>query len=233
MKIFIKCICITLILLEFDGLAFEISGEDVIINKEEFDQIDHLHGLLLKFHQSNFSLAPDLLKTEILKADSPNDIEDLSSESIEWIEAKLTAQRDVELNKAFVAVLKWSNLNGADADSIIRETFWDFAHGKPFQLASKISELIINSIEMKPPDIRFSPSGHGEIDWNWKLLSTRRKSGILHVGIDLKKRTFVCYERDLGVYFPEGETMDRIYTEIVQDPEMAGIWVGKGFRKEK
>lgn len=233
MKLFIQYACIFLILLESHGLAFEISGENVLINKEETEQIDHLYGLLFKFHERNFGLAPDLLKTEILKADSADKIDDLSSESIKWIEAKLIMQRDVELSKAFDAVLKWSNLNGADANSIIRETFWDFAHGKPFQLLSKISDYIINSIEMKPPDIRFSPSGHGEIGWYWKLLSPRRKSGILHVGIDLKKRTFVCYERDLGVYFPEGETMDRIYTEIVQDPEMAGIWVGKGFRKEK
>jgi hypothetical protein len=54
----------------------------------------------------------------------------------------------------------------------------------------------------------------------------------MHVGLDVKKRNFICFERNLGVYIPEGEKLERIYREIVQVPAMARDHIGLGRESE-
>jgi len=55
----------------------------------------------------------------------------------------------------------------------------------------------------------------------------------MHVGLDVGKRTFICCDRRAGVFFPEGEIMERIYREIVQDQAIAGDHIGVGRYRRK
>jgi hypothetical protein len=73
----------------------------------------------------------------------------------------------------------------------------------------------------------------GRIDWIWTLEEKSRPHGVMHVGIEVERRNFVCYERSLGIYFPEGDKLERIYREIVQNSEMAGGHLGIGRQRNK
>jgi hypothetical protein len=164
----------------------------------------------------------------------PTDFSKTSEKTIAWLEQNLNYENDVDLLKAVKVVEKFSKIHAVDVEGVVWGAFWEYLHKQRLKLPDKVANYIILWREENSPNIKLSPNGLGEINWLWKLPSTRkRKYGILHVGIDLKKRTFICFESDIGLYFPEGETMERIYTEIVQEPNMAGIFVGKGFTKSR
>lgn len=213
------------------GYCFTFGEKDVQFEKEEIESIDLLSDPLHNFHAENLKLVPESVKAEILRIKA-TDLFDMTEKSMEWAEKYLVCERDVALTKAFQSVTKWSKISGDDVSAIVRVTFWEYVHQKEFQLPVKITHYMLNCRETNLPSVKFSPNGHGEIGWYWRLFSKRRDSGILHVGIDLKKRTFICYESDIGLFFPEGDTMERIYTEIVQEPEMAGIHLGKGLKEK-
>ena len=196
--------------------------------------MDALSNQLSSYFSGVIKTMPDSVKTEIANA-SLEDYSKISEKSQEWVTDHIDGGYEIDsgLLKAFHDVVKWSGINGHDIPAILRLTFHAYIHKKDLVISDKISDCIIWWRETSTPEVKYSPSGHGEINWAWKLESTKkRKHGVLHVGIDLKKRTFICYESDVGLYFPEGETMERIYREIVQEPDQAGIWLGKGFQDQ-
>lgn len=70
--------------------------------------------------------------------------------------------------------------------------------------------------ENSDPPIRFAPDGQGSIRWVWRLENKSRIHGIIHVGIDKRTGRFLCYEYPIGVYYPEGPVLERIFFEIVR-----------------
>jgi|GEM_PF-2120124 len=118
-------------------------------------------------------------------------------------------------------------ITGDDATLIMKEAFWHKLHKRPYDFKNRITELVIYWRENRTPDVKISPLGMGKIEWIWKLNVNSRVNGVMHVGMDTIKRTFICYEYGVGAYFPEGETLERIYREIVQEPDMARDHIGK------
>lgn len=215
-----------------DVYGIRIDGDEVFYNREEGESLDVLSDRISSYLAGVDKTMPESVKAEIMKT-SLEDFPNISAKSLEWVRDNidLGEEKDPGLLKAFKDVVKWSGIRGDDIAAILRLAFHADIHKREFVISDSISDRIIAWRETTTPEVKYSPSGQGEINWAWKLESTKkRKYGVLHVGIDLKKRTFVCYESDVGLYFPEGETMERIYAEIVQEPDMAGIWLGKGFK---
>lgn len=215
--------------------GFRFDGDEVYFNKEEAESMDLLSERLSRYFSSAEEQIPESLKAEILKLKSPKFYElPLESQELFRVHIELAASSDPEVSKSIIDVWKWSGLKVGDAADIKWLAFYAHLHKQDYDISESVADSMIMWREATPPEVRFSPDGRGEIKWIWLLESSKkRQNGTLHVGIDLKKRTFICYESDLGLYFPEGEVMERIYREIVQEPEMAGIWLGKGFKKEK
>ena len=120
-----------------------------------------------------------------------------------------------------------------DMSGVILETFWCKRHGKDLRIEERVDYYNAYWQETKEPEIEVAPEGKGKIRWIWKLEVPSRPHGILHVGMDLKTRRFVCFEHATGIYYPEGAVLERIRTEIVQDPLMAGSQLGQGLRAVK
>lgn len=216
-----------------DVYGIRIDGDEVFYNGEEAESMDALSDRISRYLEGVCKTMPESVKDEIVKT-SLEDLPNVSEKSLDWVRdhIDLGTEIDPELLKAFRDVIKWSGIRGDDIPAILRLAFHAHLHEREFFISDSISDRIIGWRETSTPEVKYSPSGQGEINWAWKLESTKkRKHGVLHVGIDLKKRTFICYESDVGLYFPEGETMERIYREIVQEPDMAGIWLGKGFKE--
>jgi hypothetical protein len=120
-----------------------------------------------------------------------------------------------------------------DISAVILDTFWCKRHQKDLRIEERVAYYKAYWQEQKDPDIEFAPEGKGKIRWIWKLEVPSRLHGVLHVGMDLKSRRFVCFEHTTGIYYPEGSVLERVYTEIVQNPEMAGYQFGQGLREVK
>lgn len=120
-----------------------------------------------------------------------------------------------------------------DMSSAVLGTFWCKRHGKDLRIEERVADYKAYWQEEKRPGIGVAPEGKGKIQWIWKLEVSSRPHGVLHVGMDLKTRRFLCFEHQTGIFYPEGAVLERIRAEIVQNPDMAGSQVGQGLRKAK
>ena len=137
------------------------------------------------------------------------------------------------MNDAYKTLNLWADVESGYENGILFDALTEYIKTKDIKNFDAIVTLsILRYRESKKPNIQYSPDGKNSISWLWQLKVDTREYGCLHVGIDEVKRNFLCYEADVGLYYPEGETLERIYCEIIQDPVMASMWLGKG-RKEK
>ncbi len=189
--------------------------------------LDNLSRQIAKLDDEKFkSISKDILR-KISECPSPDDFAKLDLESQNWLHQNFdNFGGNVKIGEAF-SKLKEVRSDG-DGYEILCESFWCRLNGKPFDLGKSVESIGIYWLEHDSPEIKFAPEGRGKVDWIWQLEVIIRPHGVLHVGIDTKTRRFLCYERMVGVYYPEGETLERIYAEIVQDPIRAGIHIGKG-----
>jgi len=211
--------------------GYRFSGDEVFFTTDESNEIVVLSDELSKHNQRVSDEMPDDVRDDIIKNEGK--MLSLSEESSKWISDNLVHSLDDGLSESIDAVVKWSAIHDDDRHAIVINSFGKHVINQPFVLFDEISNYLMYWRENRTPNVQFSPNGLGRINWVWSLSVNKRKFGQLHVGIDEVKRTFICYESDVGLYFPEGETMERIYTEIVQNPERAGIFLGKGLKERK
>lgn len=196
--------------------------------------LEDLSRQIAKFQDEMIKSMPKDIVRKLAECASPDDFNKLDLETQYWLHQNFgNFGGDLAMGENFVK-LKVVRSDG-DVRKLLSESFWCKLNGKPFDLEKSVELIGIYWLEHDWPEIKFAPEGRGTIDWIWQLDIKSRPHGVLHVGIDTKTRRFLCYERTVGVYYPEGETLERIYTEIVQDEYVAGIHVGKGRieRKEK
>ena len=144
-----------------------------------------------------------------------------------WIHQNFSQFRD---DGDIKVALKFEVLKMPDAISqILTQTFWCKVHGQAYFLNDKLKSIGAYWKERECPKVKLSPLGGGKIEWYWQLDSHERPDGILHVGVDLKTRMFLCYEINKGIYFPTGMVLERIRSEIVQNEVVAGDRLGKGY----
>jgi hypothetical protein len=189
--------------------------------------LDVLSRQIAKFQDEKIKSMPKEILRKITECTSPHDFTKLDLECQTWLRNNFSnCGGNLELGETFS---KLKEIRGDDdASMILAESLWCRLNGKPFDLAKAVESIGIYWLENESPEIKFAPEGKGKIDWIWKLDVKNRLHGCLHVGIDTMTRRFLCYERTIGVYYPEGETLERIYAEIVQDPIAAGEHIGKG-----
>ncbi len=168
---------------------------------------------------------PETVRRKIAAAKSTN-VHSLDRECQEWLRRDSHGGEQADI---------WENFNKLkeirttdDGVSILLESFVCHVQGKPFDLTKCVDLIGIYWLENEIPNIHIAPEGKGKVEWLWGLDVQTRPHGILHVGIDTVTRRFLCFERGVGVYYPEGETLERIYSEIVQNPLVAGIHIGNG-----
>lgn len=185
------------------------------------------------YHEEVIRRMPDDIKNQVLKMDKFDNMANVPPESQSWLEQVPFFVGSTELARSVDKVLEMlgrtgDRIHGEDMEQILKKAFWCRLHGKPFDLEETIKDYVIYWREHAIPNVEFSPQGQNEIRWIWRLPIKDRPHGILNVGLDVKKRTFICFDRKVGVFFPEGEIMERIYREIVQVPSEAGELTGHG-----
>jgi len=204
---------------------------DINIKKGTLESLDKS---MSSYHKKLIGNMPDKVRLHLSSLVKPKSIYDLKdADSIRWIHDNVKAGADDDLIKAIDGLISdlamsGDKLHGDEVASIFESSFFALWNKEDFNLEESIVKNAISWREESTPPQRLSPDGLNLIEWRWQLDVESREGGVLHVGIDEKKRTFICYEYTVGLYFPEGETLERIYREIVQDPNMAGQFVGKG-----
>lgn len=189
--------------------------------------LNDLSRRITKLHDEKIKNIPKDILRKIAECKSPDDFIKLDLESQKWLHQNFgNFGGNLEIGEDF-SKLKVVRSDD-DAYVILSESFLCRVNGKPFDLERRIELIGIYWLENSWPVVEFAPEGKGKVNWIWKLEVKSRPHGVLHVGIDTKTRRFLCYERTVGVYYPEGETLERIYAEIVQDPIRADIHIGKG-----
>lgn len=224
----IKSIIVTLIFL----LSFDLHSEESEINLDN-TEVNNLEMLLVNSHNNIIKKMPENIHNELLGIKSFDDFYKLSESTQIWVEQNVSQVRDVEISNIFTNFTNVSYLHGDDVSKILRETFILKVGNKKLDLKNKIEMSMIYWIEQSIPIFNASPEGNGKITWIWKLPTKERKLGVIHVGLDDKSRRFICYERNRGIYYAEGEILERIRAEIVQNTDMASGRVGKGYFENK
>jgi hypothetical protein len=216
-------------------VVFEANA-DVAVNLDR-KTLDLL-GKSISRHQSKaINEMPGNVRSYLSSIINPKKIYDLEDEdSMLWIHTHIINGRDQNLKESIDRMmaslaLSGDRIHGDDVSSILEDHFFALWNKEEFDLEDSIRGYAEHWRERSKPSVRLSPDGLNPIEWIWELEVESRKHGVLHVGIDTKKRTFICYEYPLGLYFPEGEIMERIYREIVQDQDMAQHHIGVGRRK--
>ena len=229
-----KCVRILAILVWLMGVG---ANADVAVNLKK-ETVESLGHALSAHHKKLIEEMPEKVRLHLSSIEKPKSIHDLKNEdSIRWIHHHVLLGPDEDLSKKMDELMSdlavsGDKLHGDDVASIFESSFFASWNKDNFNLEESIVKSAIFWRENSDPPHRLSPDGLSVIGWHWRLNVKSREGGVLHVGIDEKKRTFICYEHTVGLYFPEGETLERIYREIVQDPDMAGEFLGKG-RKQK
>jgi hypothetical protein len=176
---------------------------------------------------------PNHIRLEVLGCDTVDEIDLLPAESQLWLHENVQTLGDPDVNAAMERVSAELTFHGADYSRLAIESFWSRLKNIPYDYHLFFVQAVIWWREHEEPIITKSPQGLGRIDWIWTLEEKSRPHGVLHVGLEVERRNFVCYERNLGIYFPEGEKLERLYREIVQNPDMAGSHLGIGRQNKK
>lgn len=213
-------------------INFGVSNElDVNI---ENNTIKLLQDSISKYHNKVIKIMPENVRAHLESIDKPRSMYDLKDkESVAWVNAHVVIGGDQDIQNAIDRLkadlsLSGDKIHGNDICGIFEKSFFALWNDEKYNIRESINDYVLYWREQSKPSAKVSPDGLNRIDWIWQLDVASRKHGVLHVGIDVKKRTFICYEYTVGLYFPEGETMERIYREIVQDQDMAGQFIGIG-----
>jgi hypothetical protein len=213
-----------LILVVTSMISLSLRGQSAkeIVLQELNQQILELHDRKIK------SMSKGMLK-KISKCESVDDLKHLDLDAQKWLHQNFCMAPDMKMGANFEKLDEIKM--GDDVYLILSDTFWCRVKGKPIELRKRIDSVGLYWKETTRPLIKVAPEGRGGIDWRWKLDISTRPHGTMHVGLDTKTQRFICYEHTVGLYYPEGDVLNRIRAEIVQDPDMAGIWIGKGRRE--
>ncbi len=156
---------------------------------------------------------------EFLNPDIENKNKSLSQFSLQsqiWVNEQLIDQvvtpEIINLSKKF-PFLGYNDFSG-----LVFDSFLSFMRGEEWDIVEQMRSKKLYWDEIRTPEQVLSPLDLNKIIWIYKLPVERRERGILHVGLDSVTHNFICYEYTIGIYYPEGKTMERIFSEIVQDP---------------
>ena len=165
------------------------------------------------------SLIPETIRDEIIALECPGGFWNLSDDAQRWISQNSVLTREVDIK--FQRELERYPLlqNAPDLWRMFFETYWRHLKGLPLDFRSQLEDVELYWAESNIPNQNRAPEGGGEIDWAWRLKVNERRHGITHVGVDLATRRFVCYEHGRGLFYPEGNLLERIRGEIVQNPD--------------
>lgn len=141
----------------------------------------------------------------------------LSKESQKWLSEELgqilLTPKSIEL----YSKIEW--LLNDDGAHINTELFIEFMRGQEVDLLQKLRSVKLFRLETRRPEQVVTPIGRNKIVWIWTFAVKEREHGILHVGIDIKTRNFVCYENTIGIYYPEGGRLQFLHKNIVQNSD--------------
>jgi hypothetical protein len=197
------------------------------------EAIDEVENKMNAFHDVVSKGMPNHIRLEVLGCDTVDKIDLLPAESQLWLHKNVQSLGDLDVGEALERISKELTFHMGDCSTLALESFWSRLKNIPYNYHLFFVQAAIRWRENERPTITNSPQGMGRIDWIWTLEEKSRPHGVMHVGIEVERRNFVCYERSLGIYFPEGDKLERIYREIVQNPEMAGGHLGIGRQRNK
>ena len=211
-------------------LAFCYGGGLLASERSKHELLQDLESALIEWYDEKAKIMPAKIKQEIAQCNSAKEFNRMSVASQNWLHQQFAGLDEGEVSK-LLSEFEEIKL-GDDVLSLCSETYWSYLRKEPLKLKERIELIGLYWLENdRPYKIQHAPVGGGKIDWIWKLPVKERTHGILHVGLDTKSRRFICYEQTIGVYYPEGRTLERIRAEIVQDKIMAGKHIGKGWLK--
>jgi hypothetical protein len=204
----------------------EIAGK---LSSEDYDSIIKFENAIKISHDQLIKIIPNEFREKVLNLKSKEDFYKLEYNVQIWIQDKVINTADVNISEPFNVLQKRHNLHSDDYHSILLESFINRINSKELKLDDDIYRYALYWQENVDPPYKISPEGGGKINWIWKISSNERNDGIIHVGVDNISRRFICYEWNKGVYYPEGDSLERIRAEIVQNPNRAGMHIGIGY----
>lgn len=213
------------------SVVLALGCQMVRAQEEQSALLDMLESRLITMYDKEIAIMPNKVRLELSTCPSPHELGKISADSQLWIKEHLHQINEPEIALLFDKVYEIRCFD--DVYQVASVAFWRRANGKPLDLEARIEEIELYHKESQEPSIRFAPVGGGEVMWMWKLPVNSRPYGVLHIGIDTNTRRFLCYEQTKGLYYPEGEVLERIRAEIVQEPLMAGRHLGKGLKDAK
>lgn len=176
---------------------------------------------------------PPRYLAEINSVESSAGLIDLNIETLKWMSVNLYPEGDkaLELKKRLgrLDALKKQN----DLELFLRESFWSKVKGLDFHIAARLEDFETYWKESTTPNISVVPGTDEKLEWIWKLPVTTRQNGIIHVGLVIVSRKFICFEQNRGIYYPTGATLEKVRAEIVQNPDASLNFIGKGYLENK
>ncbi len=194
----------------------EDSKPDMKVQREELFR--GMHKELARVSVSKMGVMPAGVKAEILQCLNVNDMLLMSPASLKWVQNAYISTFSPTLS-----YYQWrlSPLlrSGDDWGSLYRQMVWCNVHNKPFSLGREVSYYASYWKSLDKPILNIDPLSYGKIDWKWLLResSADRVTRVIHIGIDQTSQRFVCYDLEVGgLYYPEGELLERIRIGFVQ-----------------
>lgn len=175
--------------------------------------LQDLEKRIQDYHIQLIQAIPREIKKELLEIKKYDDMLGLSLKSQTWLAAQFIdiveiANNLKKISPSFIA---------DDVNQLMRQTLIDTLHNKPLKINLKINDVETYWAEAAFPKFNKSPIGLNIVEWNWQLPNSKRKHGIIHVGIDTKTRQFLCFERTIGYYYPEGTLLEKIRKEFIKN----------------
>lgn len=176
---------------------------------------------------------PPRFLAEIKSVESSTGLNDLNIETLKWMSINLYPDGDEVLGLQTMLGQIDALKNQNDLELFLRESFWSKVKGRDFNIVNRLEDFETYWKESTTPDKNVVPGTDEKLEWIWKLPVETRRNGILHVGLVTASRKFICFEQDRGIYYPVGDTLEKIRADIVQNPDLSLEFVGKGYLKNK
>lgn len=197
-------------------LAMYMVGCATLLSQQEKRGVllEKINVELTKIIDKKVGEVPAGVRRGVIDCESASDFVKLPEKSQIWLDDNLDHQIFFEFTNMLSSLPEIHH--GGDIRAILKKSFWCRLKGLPYNLNEEIGLIDLYWKEVKKPSVVYSPLGKGKVNWAWRLEIKSRPHGIIHVGMDTKSRRFLCYDRTIGVFYPEGLLLDRIRTEIVR-----------------
>lgn len=193
--------------------AFSKSEEVEVKDEANYTRLNKHMLILIKQIEKEM---PPKVKKAMKNCNNYMDINNLEIDIQNWIFDAFLPRGNKEIMEEF----ENSNylVTGDDIPMLYKNCFINYLNNKPFKLKEELQLVDLYWKERKLPTQTISPIGKNKINWIMGIATDKRPHGVIHVGVDKKTKQYICYERTIGIYYPEGKLLVKIREQDIKDP---------------